>query len=60
MADYREQKLVNNKGNYRDMSRHLLRYRKKIDVQMRPHVLIGSGTIAVFELPGKYEGRFQP
>lgn len=46
-ADCYEYKLFHEKGDYQDLFGRVPRFQKKIDVQMRPYVCSGSGTIAV-------------
>lgn len=45
--DYPEYSLVNNKGSSQDLCKHLLRFRKKINVQVRPYIFPGSDLTEV-------------
>lgn len=54
-ADYYEYNLVTKKGSYRDLSKYVLRSRKIIGVQMRPHVFSGSDANAVMSFLAKFK-----
>lgn len=52
-ADHQECQLVHRKGDCQDLYTLLIRFWKQIDVQMGPHVLSGSDSIAVLSFFAK-------
>lgn len=54
-ADYRENTLVGDQDDYRDLSGYVSRFRKKVDAQMRSQVLSASKWIRISSFFGKLE-----
>lgn len=59
-ADYRKCKLSNKKGDYQDLSSHVLCFRKKTDNQMRPHAFSCGDPIAALSFFAKFKDICSP